>query len=119
MILDIHSLHHNIVFGSNSFTMNFSSSTIVGLVAILLSGANADNTPNLFTEDIGDLVKIKTSGASGMVTSNITVDGEEYNGDAEHFVMATKYSKYNIRVLVCLPETVQNGEKDSLHSFFL
>lgn len=106
MILDIHSLHHNIVFGSNGFTMRFSSSTIVGLVAILLSGANTDNTPNICTKDIKDLIKINPSKASGMVPPNITVGGEEYNGDAKHFVMGTKYSRHNNRILVYLPGRV-------------
>jgi len=113
MILDIHSRIHNIAFGLNSINMKFSSSTITGLVAILLSGANADNTPNLCTDGIKDLIKIKPSEASGLVPPNITVGGFEYNGDAEHFVMGTTTSKHKNRVLVYLPGTTDRPELSS------
>jgi len=49
---------------------------------------NADNTPNLCTDDITDLLKIKPSETNqGVPVPNITVGGYEYDGDADHFVM--------------------------------
>jgi len=94
--------------------MKFSSSTIVGIVAILVSVANADNTPNLCTKDIKDLIKIKPSQTNpGVVVPNITVDGVEYDGDAEHFVMGTTKSKHKNRVIVYLPGTTDRPELSS------
>jgi len=90
------------------------SSAIIGLVGFVPSLVNADNTPNLCTEDIADLVKIKPSQTNpGVVIPNITVGGFEYNADAEHFIMGTTTSEHNNRVLVYIPGTTDRPELSS------
>jgi len=90
------------------------SSTIICLIGLVPSCVNADNTPNLCTEDIKDLIKIKPSQANqGVVPPNITVGGFEYNADAEHFVIGTQTSKHNNRVLVYIPGTTDRPELSS------
>ena len=89
------------------------TSTVIGVATVLFSVVDADNTPNLCTADITDLVKIKPSDASGLVPPNITVGGFEYNGDAEHFVVGSASSRHNRRVLVYLPGTTDRPELSS------
>ena len=89
------------------------ASTVIGVAAVLFPVINADNTPNLCTAGITDLVKIKPSDASGLVPPNITVGGFEYNGDAEHFVIGSASSEHNKRVLVYLPGTTDRPELSS------
>ena len=89
------------------------ASTVISVATVLFPVVNADNTPNLCTADITDLVKIKPSDASGLVPPNITVGGFEYNGDAEHFVIGSASSEHNNRVLVYLPGTTDRPELSS------
>ena len=86
------------------------ANTVIGVATVLFPGVNADNTPNLCTAGITNLVKIKPSDASGLVPPNITVGGFEYNGDAEHFVIGSASSEHNKRVLVYLPGTTDRPE---------
>ena len=89
---------HNIIL-SGFYCINIMKltlpSTVTGMATVLFSVVNADNTPNLCTPGIDDLIKIKPSDASGIVPPNITVGGFEYNGDAEHFVIGTTTSTHN------------------------
>jgi len=90
------------------------SNIIICLVGLVPSFVNADNTPNLCTEDITDLIKIKPSQTNpGVVIPNITVGGFEYNADAEHFIMGTETSRHNKRVLVYIPGTTDRPELSS------
>ena len=93
--------------------MKFSSSIIVGVVATLLAGANADNTPNLCTYNLNNLSKIKPSEASGLVAPNITVGGFEYTRHAEHFVLRKNQSMPDTRFLVYLKGTTDRPELSS------
>jgi len=75
---------------------------------------NADNTPNLCTDDIDDLIKIKPSEANpGVVVPNITVGGFEYNGDAEHFVIGNEKASSKSLALVYIPGTTDRPELSS------
>ena len=79
------------------------------VVTILLCSCyliHADNTPDLCTSDIVDLLKIKPSDTNpGVPVPNITVGGFEYNGDAEHFVIGNSISATKDLALVYIPGT--------------
>mmetsp|Transcript_19038 Transcript_19038/g.37861 ORF Transcript_19038/g.37861 Transcript_19038/m.37861 type:complete len:401 (+) Transcript_19038:282-1484(+) len=85
--------------------------------AFLLSSilVDADNTPNLCSDDIPNLQKIKPSDTSLNidVIPNLTVGGEEYNGDADHFVMIPDPEAMVEKVLIYLPGTTDRPELSS------
>jgi len=88
------------------------SSAIIGLIGFVPSFVNADNTPNLCTDDIVDLIRIKPSQTNpGVAIPNITVGNFEYNADAEHFIMGAAKSKR--QVLVYIPGTTDRPELSS------
>jgi len=85
-------------------------------VAFLLSSiADADNTPNLCTDDISNLQRIKPSDTSLNidVIANLTVGGETYNGDADHFVMIPDPEAMVKKALIYLPGTTDRPELSS------
>jgi len=74
---------------------------------------NADNTPNLCTDGIEDLLKVKPShGNPGVVVPNITVGGEEYDGDADHFVIGNSIQNKGM-ALIYIPGTTDRPELSS------
>lgn len=98
--------------------MKFYLSTASALcvtTALFSVAVNADNIPNLCTDDIVDLVRIKPSTASGLIPPNITVGGETYNGDADHFVInAAGTADYKPdRIMIYLPGTTDRPELSS------
>lgn len=75
----------------------------------------ADNTPNLCTEDIPYLTKIKPSDTANHTIPDITVGSTLYSGDADHFVVRPPLkgnAKYR-RVLVYIPGTTDRPELSS------
>ena len=73
-----------------------------------------DNTPNLCTDDIPGLMRIPPSETGVKNIPNITVGSEEYNSDADHFVIGdsdTKAAKKGITVY--LPGTTDRPELSS------
>lgn len=75
---------------------------------------NADNTPNLCTDDIKDLLKVQPSWTNpGIVVPNITVGGYEYNGDAEHFVIGNNMATTKNLALIYIPGTTDRPELSS------
>ena len=78
---------------------------VLSLISALLFSASADNTPNLCTDDIPNLTKIKPSDTATHPIPNITVGGFEYNGDADHFVVRPPLAagKTYSRVLIYIP----------------
>ena len=81
---------------------------VLSLISALLFSASADNTPNLCTDDIPNLTKIKPSDTAPHPIPNITVGGYEYNGDAEHFVVRPPLGagkKYR-KALIYIPGTI-------------
>ena len=95
------------------------ASALCVTTALFSVPVNADNTPNLCTDDIVGLDRIKPSTASGLVPPDITVGGETYNGDADHFVInaganARRPTDYKPkRIVVYLPGTTDRPELSS------
>uniref|UniRef100_A0A7S4JPJ3 1-alkyl-2-acetylglycerophosphocholine esterase n=1 Tax=Odontella aurita TaxID=265563 RepID=A0A7S4JPJ3_9STRA len=79
--------------------------------------AHADNTPNLCTDDIPNLTKIKPSDTADHTIPDITVGAATYNGDADHFVvrppLVGKGKRKYKRVLVYIPGTTDRPELSS------
>lgn len=87
----------------------------LSLLALPVFQADADNTPNLCTDDIPNLTKIKPSETATHPIPDITVGGETYSGDADHFVVRPELpskSTYK-RVLVYIPGTTDRPELSS------
>jgi len=72
-----------------------------------------DNTPNLCTSDIEDLLRIAPSTTGVENIPNITVGGETYNGDADHFVIGSTTRSAKKGVLIYLPGTTDRPELSS------
>lgn len=75
---------------------------------------HADNTPNLCSSDISNLQRIAPS-ETGLGISpipDITVGGETYSGDADHFVMIPDDGHVE-KVMVYLPGTTDRPELSS------
>jgi len=81
---------------------------------VLLSNLaiRADNTPNLCSDDITNLQRIAPSETGVTNISNITVGGESYSGDADHFVMIPNDNMVD-KVMVYIPGTTDRPELSS------
>jgi len=95
--------------------LTFRPAFLVLNFAALFFLTDADNTPNLCTDDIPNLTKIKPSETASHPIPNITVGGFEYNGDAEHFVIRPPLGSGETysRVLVYIPGTTDRPELSS------
>ena len=78
------------------------------LAALTLMSAKADNTPNLCTDDIAYLEKIRPSETvtDGHSIPNITIGGFTYLGDSHHFVVnPTTGGGQHEKIIVYIPGT--------------
>jgi len=84
------------------------------VLGISVLRVNADNTPNLCTDDIVDLLKVKPSEANpGFPIPSITVGGSEYDGDADHFVIGNSKATNKNMALIYIPGTTDRPELSS------
>lgn len=85
--------------------------------AFLLSSiiVDADNTPNLCSDDITNLQRIAPSATSLNidVIPDLAVGGEIYSGDADHFVMIPDPDAMVNKALIYLPGTTDRPELSS------
>lgn len=85
------------------------------LSAPSLLSVSADNTPNLCTDAIPNLTKVKPSETASHDIPDITVGSATYDGDADHFVvrpLLDEGSTYK-RALIYIPGTTDRPELSS------
>ena len=85
------------------------------LSAPFLLSVYADNTPNLCTDDIPNLTKVKPSQTALHDIPPITVGSATYDGDADHFVVRPVLGQGETykRALIYIPGTTDRPELSS------
>ena len=85
------------------------------LAALTLMSAKADNTPNLCTDDIAYLEKIKPSETvtDGHSIPDIKVGSATYSGDFPHFVVNPTGGGHHEKIIVYIPGTTDRPSLSS------
>lgn len=85
------------------------------LLLSLLSVAKADNTPNLCTDQIPNLTKVKPSETASHSIPDIRVGSTTYSGDADHFIVRPPLDDGAVykRIMVYIPGTTDRPELSS------